>query len=334
MTRFGIAFLVIVGSVAAKDHQLKPTPKTVVWGYHDATTPPALRIQSGDTVEMETAMIASPEMLTSAGLPASQVQASDRLIHEQVKERGPGPHSLTGPVYVEGAEPGDTLEVRILSVDFVIPYSLILFEPGLGLLPEDFPYERIRVIPLDLKRNVAPFAKGVEVPLRPFFGSMGLVPPANAGRVSSSPPWVHAGNMDNKELVAGTTLYLPVHVRGGLFLTGDGHAAQGDGEVCLAALETALRGKFQFVVHKGRRLLWPRIETSTHYITMGLDPDLDKAAKLAVRDMVDFLVTQKGLSRDDAYMLCSTAADLHVTQVVDGTQGVHAMLPKTVFVQK
>lgn len=314
-------------------HTLNATPKTVVWGYYDASVPPVLRIQSGDLVDVQTLIVSTPARLEAAGLPAADIEPALHDVDREVKERGPAPHILTGPVYVEGAEPGNVLEVRILSIELAIPYALNSFRPGLGTLPEDYPYARARVIPLDLKRRVARFAEGIEVPLQPFFGSIGVAPPLVSGRVSAAPPWIHAGNLDNKHLVAGTTLYIPVHAPGALLLIGDGHAAQGDGEVDLSALETSLRGTVQLIVRKDMRLGWPRAETPTHYMTMGLHQDLDEAAKLAVREMVDFLVTQKGLSRDDAYMLSSIAADLAVTQLVDGTKGIHATIPKSIFMK-
>jgi acetamidase/formamidase len=189
----------------------------------------------------------------------------------------------------------------------------------------------MKIIPLDEKRMVARFAKGIEIPLRPFFGSMGVAPPEASGRISSAPPWMHAGNLDNKELVAGTTLYIPVHAPGALFLVGDGHAGQGNGEVDITALETSLIGELQFIVRKDMHLKWPRAETPSHFITMGLHEDLTEATKMALREMIDFLVTEKRLSRDDAYMLASVAADLSITQLVDGNKGVHAMISKDIF---
>ena len=189
----------------------------------------------------------------------------------------------------------------------------------------------MRIIPLDKKLMVAHFLPGIDVPLRPFFGSMGVAPPAAAGRVNSAPPGTHGGNLDNKELVAGTTLYLPVHATGALFFVGDGHAGQGNGEVDITALETSLTGTLQFIVRKDMHLTLPRAETPTAYISMGLNEDLTLAAKDAVREMIAFLVTEKHLSRDDAYMLCSVAGDLDVTQVVDGTRGAHMILAKSLF---
>src|SRR5260370_2474892 len=191
----------------------------------------------------------------------------------------------------------------------------------------------MEIIPLDEKRMVARFAPGIEIPLHPFFGSMGVAPPEASGRLSSAPPWIQAGNLDNKDLVAGTTLYIPVHAPGALFLAGDGHAGQGDGEVDITALETSLIGTFQFVVSKDMHLRWPRAETPTHFITMRLHEDFSEATKAALREMIDFLVTVKHMTRDDAYQLCSVAADLDITQLVDGNKGVHAMIPKAIFVR-
>ncbi len=313
---------------------LKPSPTTVAWGYYDASTPPALRVKSGDTVEIHTLITSSPARLEAAGLKAGDVEPALREITEKVTNKGPGGHILTGPVYVEGAEPGDTLEVQILSIKLAIPYAYNAFAPGRGFLPEDFPYARMRIIPLDGKRMVARFAPGIEIPLRPFFGSLGVAPPPVSGRISSGPPWIHAGNLDNKELVAGTTLFIPIHARGALFLAGDGHAGQGNGEVDITALETSLVGTFRLTVRKDLRLKWPRAETPTHYITMGIHEDLNEAAKMAVREMIDFLVSEKRLSRDDAYMLASVAADLAITQLVDGNKGVHAMIAKSLFTER
>jgi acetamidase/formamidase len=329
MTLRLVFLLLSLGAVAhAAHHVLKPTPKTVVWGYYDASVPPVLRIKSGDTVEIESAMIASPSMLEGAGLAPDQIPESDRAIHRAVKNEGP--HILTGPVYIEGAEPGDVLEVRIRSIDLLVPFALNLFQPGLGFLPEDFPYARVKIIPLDRQRMLARFGTA-EIPVRPFFGSMGVAPPSVSGRISSGPPWIHAGNLDNKELVAGTTLYIPVHAPGALFSLGDAHAAQGDGEVSLTALETSLRGTFEFQVRKGQRLLWPRAETPTHFIAMGFHENLAQAARAATREAIEFLVRDRHFSRDDAYMLASDAVDLRITQLVDGKVGVHAMIPKQVF---
>jgi acetamidase/formamidase len=322
------------GAAEPRVHVLKPTPQTVMWGYYDAAAKPALKIKSGDTVEVQTLLAATPERLRGAFLPAVEIEPALQEIVSTVKDKGPGGHILTGPIYIEGAEPGDTLEVRIQAIKLGLPYGYTGFVPKRGALPEDFERTRMKIIRLDDKRMVGRFSNEIEIPLRPFFGCLGVAPPPGSGRVSSGPPGVHAGNLDNKELVAGTTLFIPVHAAGALFAAGDGHAAQGNGEVCLTAIETSLRGTFQFVVRKDLKLRWPRAETPTHHIVMGLDPDLAKATKLAVREAIDFLVTQKNLTSDDAYMLTSLAVDFSITQLVDGTLGVHGMIPKELFKKK
>jgi acetamidase/formamidase len=316
---------------AARTHHLNATPKTVAWGHYDAKTPPVLKIKPGDAVEVHTLITNSPTRLERAGLPPGQVEQALRDIHKEVTNKGPGGHILTGPIFIEGAEKGDTLEVRIEQVKLALPYAYNAFGPRSGTIPEDFPRSKMRIIPLDELKMIARFADGIVVPLRPFFGSMGVAPPEASGRINSAPPGIHAGNLDNKELVAGTTLLIPVHVPGALFQVGDGHAGQGDGEVDITALETSLTGTLRFFVRKGAHLNWPRAETPTHYIAMGIDKDLDEAMKIAVREAVDLIVAEKKLDRDDAYMLCSVAVDFRVTQVVDGTKGVHAMIPKAIF---
>jgi acetamidase/formamidase len=313
------------------DYKLKAGPETVAWGYFSAAAKPVLRVQSGDVVEIQTVITNSPERLEAAGVKPGDVEPELRAIYANVKDKGPGGHIMTGPIYVEGAAPGDVLEVRILKIRPSIAYAYNSFSPRGGFIPEDFPKPASKIIPLDLKRRVARFSNRIEIPMRPFFGNLGVAPPEASGRISSAPPGIHGGNLDNKELVEGTTLFLPVHAAGALFEAGDGHAAQGDGEVDITALETSLTGVFQFIVRKDLRLRWPRAETPTHYIAMGIDEDLTQAAKIAVREAIDFLATQKGMSREDAYMLCSSAVDFEITQVVDGTKGVHAMIPKNIF---
>jgi acetamidase/formamidase len=330
-----ITLLLILSFCAAaqsqQTHKLAATPQTVAWGYYDSGATPALRIHSGDTVVFDTLLTNSPTGLEKAGVAPDQVQQSLRDVYKEVTNRGPGGHILTGPVYIEGAEPGDTLEVRIQKIDLAIPYAYNGFRAGAGFLTNDFPYARTKIIPLDRERMVAKFAQGIEIPLHPFFGSIGEAPPEAYGRINSAPPWIHAGNMDNKELVAGSTLYLPVHTKGALFEIGDGHAGQGNGEVDITALETSLVGTIQFVVRKDLKIGYPRAETPTHYIAMGFDDDLSEAARIAVRQMIDFLVTEKHLSRDDAYMLTSVAGDVNITELVDGNKGVHVMMPKNIF---
>jgi acetamidase/formamidase len=324
--------LLCASALQAADYQLKASPSTVVWGNYSAAAKPVLRIKSGDTVEIQTMLTNSPDRLISAGVKPEQVEAELKAIYAEVKDKGPGGHILTGPIFVEGALPGDVLEVRIVGIKLAIPYAYNSFGPRSGVLgPEDFEKGGMKIIPLDGDRGVARFAGNIEIPLRPFFGSMGVAPPESAGRINSAPPGIHAGNLDNKDLVAGTKIYIPVHAPGALFEVGDGHAGQGNGEVDITALETSLTGTFQFVVRKDMHLKWPRGETPTHFIAMGLDKDLTEALKIAVRESIDFLVTEKHLSREDAYMLSSVAVDFNVTQAVDGIKGVHAMIPKSIF---
>ena len=320
--------------VASATHHLAPTPKTVTIGYFDAQVPAVLHVNSGDEVELETLVSSGLTRLVDAGIPSDQIQPVLRDIDREVKKDSHwGAHILTGPISVEGAEPGDVLEVRLKSIEMAVPYAVNVILPGNGTLPDEFPYARLKVTPLDLTRKVAKFSDGIEIPTRPFFGVLGVAPPAMTGRISSHPPWVHGGNMDNKDLVAGTTLYLPVYVPGALFSVGDGHAGQGDGEVCTSALETSLRGTLQLIVRKDMKLGWPRAETPTQYITMGFNENLEEAAKIALREMLDFLVNEKHLSRDYAYILASDVVDFQITQLVDGNKGVHALLPKAIFVR-
>ena len=325
------AFSLAAYSQSNQTYTLKATPKTVAWGYYDAAAEPVLHIKSGDTVVFETLITNSPNGLEKEGLPPDQVQQNLRDIYKEITTHGPGGHILNGPVFVEGAEPGDALEIRIQKIDLAIPYAYNGFRFGAGFLTQDFTYSRTKIIPLDRERMVAKFAPGIEIPLHPFFGSMGVAPPESYGKISSAPPGVHGGNMDNKELVAGTTLFLPVHARGALFEIGDGHAGQGNGEVDITAMETSLIGTLQFIVHKDLKVKYPRAETPMHYISMGFDDDLSEATRIAVREMIDFLVNEKHLSRDDAYMLTSVAGDVDITELVDGNKGVHVMMPKMIF---
>jgi acetamidase/formamidase len=326
------AVLFAIGaSQSPKTHRLEATPATVAYGYYDAAAAPVLRIASGDIIDVDTLLTNTPAGLARAGVAEDQIQASLKAIVAQTpaEKKGPGGHILTGPVFVDGAEPGDALEVRILSIDLAIDYG---YNGCSGFLRENCAQQaRTRIIALDRKAMTAAFAPGIVVPLRPFFGSMGVAPPPEAGRISSNPPWIHAGNLDNKSLVAGTTLLIPVHAPGALFEVGDGHAAQGDGEVDQTGIETSLRGRLQLTVRKGMKLAWPRAETPTDYISMGTDEDLTNATRIAIQEMIDFLVAEKKLDRMSAYQLTSIAGNVHVTQLVDGKVGVHVKMPKEIF---
>jgi len=325
------ALLALVCSPSfAAEHTLLATPTTIAWGYYSGSSKPVLTIHSGDTVTMQTlSTCGPPDRLISRGVKPEDIPPYTAPIYKEVTDKGPGGHILTGPIAIEEAEPGDVLEVQILKIDIDANFACNGFSLNRGFLPMDYPYSRNKIIPLDRRAMLANFAPGINIMLHPFFGSMGVAPAG--ARIDSAPPFSHAGNMDNKELVAGTTLYIPVAVKGGLFQAGDGHAGQGNGEVDITALETYLTGTFRFVVHKDKHLIWPRAETPTHYISMGFSKDLTEATQLALRDMINFLMEEKHLNRDDAYMLSSVAVDLDITQLVDGNVGVHAMCPKNIF---
>ncbi len=337
----GLAITVSAQNTGPRVHRLEATPKTVAYGFYWSDALPALRVASGDIIDVDTLLTNSPAGLTRAGVPDDKIQASLKAITTALPaghpDRGPGGHILTGPVFVEGAEPGDTLEVKVLSIDLPIDYG---YNGCSGYVPANC--ERglpAKIITLDRATMTAEFLPGIVVPLKPFFGSMGVAPAPELGRVGSTAPSKHAGNLDNKELVAGSTLYIPVFVTGALFEVGDGHAAQGDGEVDQTAIETSLRGKIQLTVRKDIKLVWPRAETETDYISMATDADLGVATTLAIQEMVDFLAATKGLTKHQAYQLVSIAGNVAVTQLVDRPRpgepslGVHVRMPKSIFVR-
>jgi acetamidase/formamidase len=307
-------------------HRLDASAETVHWGFFDASLKPLLTIDPGDTVTIST-VSGGPTQLPAAG---SGFTVPDALpsIHAKVPQRLGGPHILTGPVAVRGAKAGQVLEVRIKQIDLAYDWGYNVIRPLAGALPDDFHRTRLIHIPLDRARMVGTLPWGLELPLKPFFGIMATSPPVEWGAVASPPPRRNGGNIDNKELVAGTTLYLPIHVDGALFSVGDGHGVQGDGEVCITAIETGLIGTFELNVRSDMMLEWPMAETPTHVITMAFDPDLDDAVVIALRDMIKLICARTGISREDAYTLCSLAADLRVTQVVNGAKGIHVMLEK------
>ena len=332
-TLLGCFGLVVSCSIAAQSYTVPASAATVEWGHYAANVKPAITVHSGDTVTLQTLSTCGPtDRLIARGLKPEQIPAYNDEVYRNYPEadKGPGGHILTGPVAIAEAEPGDVLKVEIVAIHLDTDFACNGFGLHRGFLPMEFPYSRQRIIPLDREKMIGHFAPGIEIPLHPFFGSMGVAPAQ--GRVDSAPPFAHAGNMDNKELVAGSTLYIPVAAKGALFVAGDGHAGQGNGEVDITAMETFLTGTFRFTVVKGKPLLWPRAETPTHVITMGFSPDLKEATEHALRDMIDYLVTEKHMTPDDAYMLASVAVDLDITQLVDGNVGVHAMLPKAIFV--
>jgi acetamidase/formamidase len=313
-------------------HRLSAAPDTIRFGAFDAGFAPLLTIADGDSVILD-CVSGGPEAMPPSGSGLA-IPPALAAIHA-VNPPRMGPHILTGPVAVAGAEPGDALKVEILAIEPGADWGFCGFRPLFGTLPEDFPYHRMLHIPVDRAARTAtvPIAGGITLPLAPFFGVMGVAPPPEWGRISTKEPRAHGGNLDNKELVAGSTLYLPVHVPGALFSAGDGHGMQGDGEVCINALEMCLTGSFRLSLEKGGGakdpvLRFPRAETPTHYVSMGMHEDLDLAMKQALREMIAFIAARANVSPADAYQFCSLAVDFRVTQTVNGEKGVHGMLKK------
>lgn len=307
-----------------RHHELPATPETLVWGFFDSALPPVLRISSGDTV-------------TIHSLPAGGIDClppDPRRVPDEYRRaivgvpQGPGPHFITGPVYVAGAKTGDVLQIDILDMKLRFDWGFVSILPLLGTLPDEFQqYETIHP-DIDIARGVARMPWGLEIPLDPFFGILAVAPPPAWGRCGSPVPRIFGGNMDNKELRPGATLFLPIFNDGALFFAGDGHAVQGDGEVCVTALETAVTGTFRLTVRRDLGYLWPFAETPTSLMSIGLDESLDNAMRQAVREMIAHVCARTNLSPNQAYMLCSLSANLRVTQTVDGNKGIHMLLDK------
>jgi acetamidase/formamidase len=308
-------------------HHLKANKETCHWGFFDAARKPVLTIDSGDRITIDT-LSGAPDFIPKTGFHVPPEMAE---VHAGAERFEGGSHILTGPVAVRSAKPGQVLEVRILDVKLRQDWGFNLIRPLAGTLQDDFHETRLIHIPLDAERNVGRMPWGLELPLAPFFGIMAVAPPKAWGRITSIVPRAHGGNLDNKELVAGSTLFLPIFVEGAMFSCGDGHGVQGDGEVCITAIETALEGTFELIVRDDLNFTYPRGETPDHYITMGMDPDLDQCAVIALRDMIKLICERTNLSREDAYTLCSLAADLRVTQTVNGSKGIHVMLKKSLL---
>jgi acetamidase/formamidase len=304
-------------------HEIPFTPATMVRGILDARLPPVLTVESGDTVTLSALPAGGVDSLPSDAGRVPAIWREGLAAHPRE-----GGHFMCGPIFVKGAKPGDTLQVDILEAKPWMDFGFVSIMPLLGILPEEFTeYETIHPT-VDAARGVTVLPWGGELPLDPFFGIMAVAPPPAWGACSSIQPRAFGGNMDNKELKPGTTLYLPVFNEGALFMAGDGHGVQGDGEVCITALEIGLTGTFRLTVRTDMQVKTPFAENETHLISIGIDEDLDDAAKQAVREMVHYVCARTNLSRNQAYMLCSLAGDLRVTQVVDGNKGVHMMLAK------
>ncbi len=320
LARTGVGGIQVVMS---RHHVIEPTPENMVYGFFDATLPPILEVDSGDTVTLTSWPAGG---LDSMPPDRSRVAELNFAAHE--RSLGDGPHFVTGPIYVRGAEPGDVLQIDILSHELPYDWGFVSILPLLGTLPGEFTEYETIFPDIDRNQRTMKLPWGKELPLDPFFGVLAVAPPKAWGRQPTPPPRVFGGNMDNKELKPGTTLYLPVFNEGALFSAGDGHGVQGDGEVCITALETALTGTFRLSVRKDLDYTYPFAENETHLISIGLHEDLDDAAAQAVRQMVEHICRRTALNRNQAYMLCSLAGDLRVTQTVDGQKGCHMMLAK------
>jgi acetamidase/formamidase len=361
-----ISLNILPGSGAAPQpaHHVRSRPDTVVWGEFPIDRAPIVTVRSGQTVVIDTlshqgtTQDADPvAFLTALGVKRDEIlqDAIDFWNSRAGRPReGRGQHVLTGPIYVEGAEPGDTLEVQILDFTLRTPFGINSSGPASGVLAPSYPgttatdkppvgAPRLIRTGREGGRAVAFFTNDVIVPLRPFMGTMAVAPPRAAigqpgisvpGVQSSRPPGAYGGNLDFKDLSAGSSLFLPVFHPGALFYVGDPHSAQGDGEVNGTAIEHSLTGTFRFVVHKGRTLVLPRAETPTHYVVMGIDIDLDRAMRIATEQAVEFLTQEKGISAADAYVLASIACDFHIAEAVDLTQVVVGKIPKTLFRKK
>jgi acetamidase/formamidase len=327
----------LAGGAAPGDGRVQvvqSTRETVRLGVFDATLPPILEIESGDLVSFPNTWSHFMNEL-QPGVPLS------RLAELRTSNPGRGPHSIIGPIAVKDAKPGDVVAIRYRRLR-PEAWGAVFNNPGelgTGLLPQDFSQGQIKYVDLDLARMEGKFAPDIVIPLTPFQGTLGVAPPdgffppLSPGVTSSVPPGPHGGNLDLRELTEGSILYLPVWKPGALIYTGDSHAVQGDGEISLTALETRMQEVLiQVVLHKQENFEWPVAETATHWITMGLDKDLNTAMTLAARGAIGFVASRAKLTPHDAYALCSIAVSFRVTQVVDIVRGVHAMIPKSLFI--
>lgn len=350
-------------STMAADHTVLSLPENLNWGWFPLDKEPVLRIESGETVAIDTLTHVGAtqnedprEYLNALGVPEEEI-LPDLIAFWQSRSarqrEGRNGHVITGPIYIEGAEPGDMLEIQILDVQPRVGWGANNTGPQRGVLSSNYPGfqegDRMLDIPNERHvywteerngRQVALFDETIHVPLAPFMGIMAVAPDPVVGEPGvtvpgvqgSTPPGAFGGNLDVKDLQAGTTLYLPVFQPGALFYTGDPHSVQGDGEVSGTAIEQSMRGVFRFVLHKGETINNPRAETDTHYLLMGIDLDLDRAMREAVLEAVDFLVAEKGLSQSKAVSLASIAVDFRIGEVVDLTQVVVGYVPKDIFI--
>lgn len=334
---------------AGQSYEVKSTPDHVIWGeLFKPDSPPILTVQSGDRVRMETVshegILADQgdtvEFLTAGGIAQADILPDQLQIKSEVEKTGPGPHVITGPIYIEGAEPGDVLEIKTVDIEYRVPYGVISNRHGRGSLPGEYPENDApiytKVIPIDREQNIGIFRPtnglpNLEIPLKPFMGLMGIVPADVEDAVNSVPPGIYGGNVDIKDLGIGSSFYLPVQVPGALFYSGDPHCAQGDGEVALTAIECSLTPTFELILHKDMALETPMGETADAWYAIGLDEDLDEAMKKSVREYLRIANEEYGLTKPDALLFGSAAIDFEVSQVVDIVKGIHGVIPKELF---
>ncbi len=333
----------------AEEYLVESTPNNVIWGaLFISDDEPILQVKSGDIVTIETISHEgilpdqgdTVEFFTSAGIDEADILSDQLAVKKEIEKTGEGPHVITGPIYVEGAEPGDVLEIRTVSIDYRVPYGVISNRHGKGSLPEEYPVDNAdiytKVIPIDADKDIGIFRPAndkpeIDLPLKPFMGIMGVAPADPDEAVNSVPPGNYGGNIDIKHLAAGSSLYLPVQVPGALFYTGDPHCAQGNGEVALTAIECSLTPTFELIVHKNKQLESPMGETEDAWLAIGLDKDLDEAMKKAVRESLRIINEEYGLTKQDALLFGSAAIDYEVSQVVDIVKGVHGVIPKDIL---
>lgn len=351
------AFWLSPVSAFGKTYKVISNPENVIWGeLFKPYSTPILRVKSGARITMNTISHEgilpdqgdTIQFFAQGGIPQnskSRVSENEILpdqlrVKAAVKKTGPGPHVITGPIYVEGAQPGDVLEIKTLDINYRVPYGVISNRHGRGALPGEYPENNApiysKVIRLDTRREVGIFQPAnnlppIEIPLKPFMGIMGVVPANPDQAVNSIPPGNYGGNVDIKLLGRGSSLYLPVQVSGALFYAGDPHCAQGNGEVALTAIECSLTPTFELVVHKNMQLTSPMGETKDAWIAVGLDEDLDEAMKKSVRESLRITNEEYGMTKQDALMLGSAAIDFEVSQVVDIVKGIHGVIPKQLF---
>ena len=339
-------------AVDATKHEIEATPETVNWGFFDNSQAPVCRVESGDIVRIETVSHHAGDA------PDHMMDEGVRAIYDGIEQadRGPGVHILTGPIHVEGAEPGDVLECRILNLEPRLPYGSNVCA-NWGLLYDDFDGEYVTVYEVDQRTHTAqarfqyeyperydtpgrvidpesverePVLEDVRVPVRYHFGTAGVAPAAE-GRVDSVPPAVYGGNVDNRNFTVGTSMYYPVQVEGGLFVAGDSHIAEGDGEISGTAIEAHLDAVVQFFLRDDLEVSSPTLETQEHWMVHAFDEDLDEATRKAALEMIAFLGENEGLSESESYSLLSVAGDFQSTQVVNGEKGMHCKVPKDAF---